>query len=89
MGGSVVKVVDLRPQTLTPQIAEGGIVHKHPLGNNHFLICGGEGWDFHCFLKKKFQNLPQSKYFFLMRKKAKNVFPIRWNRGTFIHKKKF
>jgi hypothetical protein len=37
-------------------------------------------------LVKKFQNLSQSKYFFLMRRKAKNCFPIMWNRNTFFHK---
>jgi hypothetical protein len=40
------------------------------LGNNHFLISGGGGRDYHCGRKKKFQNLPQSKYLFLMRRKA-------------------
>jgi hypothetical protein len=30
--------------------------------------------------------LPQSKYFFLMRRKAKKYFPIMWNRNTFFHK---
>ena len=33
-----------------------------------------------------FQNLPQSKYFFLTRRKAKHFFPIMWNRNIFFHK---
>jgi hypothetical protein len=35
-----------------------------------------------------FQNLPQSKYFFLMRRKAEKIVPIMWNKNTFFHKKK-
>ena len=40
------------------------------LGNNHFLIGRGAG----IF----------SRYYFLMRKKAKKLFPIVWNRNTFF-----
>ena len=55
------------------------------LGNNHFLIGRGGGWDFHCAWNFFFLNLPQSKYFFLL-KTAKNCFLFMWNKNTFFHK---
>jgi hypothetical protein len=40
---------------------------------------------FHCARKVFFRTFP-SKYFFLMRRKAKHFFPIMWNRNIFFHK---
>ena len=49
---------------------------QHDSATTIFLL--GGGWDFHC----------ARKYFFcfLMRRKAKIVFPIMWNWNTFFHK---
>ena len=53
------------------------------LGNNHFLILVA---GIFIVLVNFFLEPSSIKIFFLMRGKAKNCFPIMWNRNTFFHK---
>jgi hypothetical protein len=55
------------------------------LGDKATTIFLSEGWGAGIFivLVKKISEL-QSKYIFLMRRKAKKIFPIMWNRNIFF-----
>ena len=49
------------------------------------IFSSGGAWDFHCARRYFFRTF-LSKYFFLMRRKVKMFFPIKWNRNTVFHK---